>query len=242
MLRLSRLIPISAMILYFLGLNPGKSMAQNTTDSPYNIVDTALIIYRADDRLINGKYYKPKHFFAEGHPYFLTDDWSQSKLYIKGIEYDNVLIKYNIVEDIVILNTVSADRIAKNIIIYNSFIDSLKIGEHFFHNTVSFGSEKSIGIAELIYKGKIRAYYKHKNEFKEEYSLNYQHGKYRKPFKKLYLFDGTNFEIIRTKKAFLNYFGDNKNELNQFLRKNNIRVRKASAHQLATVLQYCEQF
>lgn len=241
MLRLSHLLSISVMILYFLGLNPGKSIAQNTTEPSYHIVDSTLNIYRSDDRLVNGKYYKPKHDFAAGHPYFLTDNWEQGKLFIKGIEYDNVLIKYNIVEDIVILSTISINRVAKNIIIHNSFLDSLAIGNFFFHNTNIFPVEKSIGIAEIIYSGKISAYYKYKNEFKEDYTIKNPFGRYLSPTKKLYLYDGSDFELIRSKKALLVYFQNHENELRQFLRQHKIRIKKASPQQIESILQFCEQ-
>jgi hypothetical protein len=119
-------------------------------------------------------------------------------------------------------------------------VDSLIIGSHIFHNTSNFSLDNAIGIAEIIYNGNISAYYKYSSEFKDELSERQQYGKYLKARKKLFIFDKNSFISIQTKKDLLVYFEDHKKEVKQFLRKNRIRLKKASSDQIVKLIQFCE--
>ncbi len=242
MCRLSYLFLANFLVLALSGSYPVKLKAQDISETGYNILDSALRVYRTDDRLVNGKNYKAKHIRAKGHPYFLTSKWTKSTLYIKGITFYDVPLKYDIVDDILIINNVSFDHISKNVILHSFYIDSLRIGSHFFHNTTNLNSRKGIGIAELIYQGNISAYYKHFNEFKEEYTPSLPFGKYFDPEKKLYLANQDNYTLIRSKKILIKYFEGHEKEVKHFLRRKKIRLKKASANQITSILKFYEQF
>jgi len=241
MYHISRLITLSFLVFTCLAtVIPDIAIAQESPESRVDILDLANSIYRADDRLVNGKYYKPRHFFAEGHPYFNKNEWVDGTLFIKGIQYNKIPIKYNIEDDKIIIKSILEDRISKNIVLHNSFVDSLIIGSHIFHNTNNFSLDEPIGIVEHIYSGEIKAYFKHRCEFKDELSERQQHGKYLKARKKLFLYDGDSFISIQTKKDFLMYFEEHKKEVKQFLRKNRISIKKATAYQIVKLIQFCE--
>lgn len=241
MYHISRLITFSFLVFTCLAtVIPDKAIAQETYESSVDILDLANSIYRADDRLLNGKYYKPRHFFAEGHPYFNKNEWVDGTLFIKGILYNRIPIKYNIEDDKIIIKSILKNRISKDILLHNSFVDSLIIGSHIFHNTNNFSLDNTIGIAELIYRGNISAYFKHSSEFKDELSERQQHGKYLNARKRLFLFDKDSFISIQTKKDLLAYFEEHKKEVKQFLRKNRISIKKASNRQIVKLIQFCE--
>ena len=237
----SRILSFSLLFLGVLLSLPEKIDAQVTSNSEEDILTQAKAIYRADDRLLNGKYYKPKHFFAEGHPYFEKDEWEEGTLYIKGIQYNNIPIKYNIEDDKIIIKFISENRISKDILLHNSFVDSLNLGHHTFHNTSNFSFNNSIGFAELIYDGKINAYIKHSKKFKDELTERNPHGKYIEPKKKLYLFADSSYTPIRSRKELMVYFKPHEKELKPFLRKNRINFKKASSLQIVKLIQFCEQ-
>jgi hypothetical protein len=197
--------------------------------------------YGADDRLINGKFYKPKHFFALGHPYFKINEWLLGTLFIKGIPYDNVPLKYSIEEDLIIIKDNFDTAISKDIVLHNSFVDSLQIEKHLFHNTSNFQLKNSIGYAELIYRGKITAYFKHSIEFKDELSEQIKYGKYLKPKINIYILEEDTFYLIKSKKEFLNHFNERQTDLISFIRKNKIRFKTITNNQLHDLMEFNEK-
>lgn len=227
---------ISALLII-----PKKGYGQEPQNYRDKILEIANSAYGPDDRLINGKYYQPKHFYAEGHPYFLTKDWSEASLYIKGILFSHINTKYNIEDDAIIIQHIFKNRISKNILLHNSFVDSLIIGMHIFHNTTNFQTENSIGIAELIYNGTIKAYYKHTTEFYNKLSENFLNGRYLEPKRKLYLFEKNTFYPIKRKKDFLSHFPEHTKEIKLFLRKNKIRFKKIYDNELYKLVHFSEQ-
>jgi len=229
------------IILFFLiYFGSSISVVAQTKTLADEILGLSESFYRSDDRLLNGKYYVPKHYFAEGHPYLYSKDWIIGNLYIKGIQYENVTIKYNIEDDKIILKAVYENRISKDILMHNTFIDSLSIGSTMFHNTSNLYKENAIGIAELISRGKYMAYFKHSIEFKDELSERYRYGKYLKAKKKLYIFDGSKFIPIIASKDLVSLFPDSENDILAFMRKNGIRFKKASSNQISILMNYCE--
>lgn len=221
--------------------NTRQISAQDLSNKESQVSDFANFLYRSDDRLLNGKYYKPSHFFAEGHPYFMDNEWQNATLYIKGITYENVLLKYNIEDDVIIIKAVYDGKIAKDILLHNKFIDSLAIGTHLFHNTANFEMSENIGFAELIYKGGLTAYVKHSIQFKDELSERIKNGLYLDPKKRLYLSSDSLLYSISTKKDLFDFFPERKKDLKAFLRKNKIRFRKANTYQLVNLIRFCDQ-
>jgi len=237
---------ILALVFVLFSLPLDVFSQENTLDKT-EILAISDNIYGPDDRLINGKYYKPKHYLAEGHPYYLSENWLNGNLFIKGIEYNNIPIKYNIEDDILIINYIFKNRLSKNILLHNSFVDSVKINSPIknikttFHNTRNFSTENSIGYAELVYKGNLSAYFKHTREFIDEINYYNKYGKYLNPKKKLFLFNGIDFQSITTKKDLVTYFPTHKKEIKLFLRKNKIRFSKITAEQIVNLIHFCEQ-
>lgn len=234
----------STLLLLYIALLsafPKSVNGQELNKEGNDILVLSNLIYRSDDRLLNGKYYVPKHFFAEGHPYFISNDWINGTLFIKGIKYEEVPLKYNIEDDHVIIKAVYENRISKDILMHNTFVDSIYLYHHIIHNTANQYPDNNIGFAELIYKGKNWAYLKHYIEFKDELSERLKYGKYLPAKKYLYLYDGSTFTLIQKKKSLFVYFPGQEKTIKQYLRKNDILFRKASAEQLMNLIQFCEQ-
>ncbi|MCD6091813.1 MAG: hypothetical protein J7J72_09960 [Bacteroidales bacterium] len=236
-----RFITFSILIISTLIGIPNKVIGQELITEGKDILALSNSIYRSDDRLLNGKYYVPRHYFAEGHPYFLSNEWVGATLFIKGIQYNHVPLKYNIEDDNLIIKSIYENRISKDILMHNSFVDSLIIGKKLFHNTSNQQEENAIGFAELVYRGKNAAYLKHTVEFKDELSDRLKFGKYLPAKRYLYLFDGTSFFLIQKKKDLIGYFPNYEKEIKLYLRKKSIRLRKASTEQIVNLIQFCEQ-
>lgn len=238
----TRFFTLLSLFFIVVQITPTKVNAQEQSNSGQNISALANSIYGTDDRLYNGIFYQPKHFFADGNPYFPADEWVESTLFIKGITYEGIPLKYNIEDDRFIIKNITDNKISVDILMHNSFVDSLQLGSHFFHNTDNLLSNNPIGIAELIYRGdSISAYFKHSTEFLDQLTDRLKHGKYLKPKKKLYILNDTLFYLIHKNKDLFTYFPKKDLAIKQFMRKNKIRLKKASAAQIAELIHFCEQ-
>lgn len=217
------------------------SYGQEIAKSKESILGIANSLYGADDRLVNGKFYVPKHYGGYGNPYFESNNWLDGTLFIKGIQYNDIPLKYNIEDDELIINVSFANKSASRILLYNAFVDSLIIDSQIFHNTDNFGTNNPIGFAEFIYKGdSLSAYFKHSIEFLDVITDKGPNGKYLKPKKKLYFLEHNRFLQISSKKAFLAYFEDHKKEIRLYMRKNQFYFKKANANQFAELLDFSE--
>ncbi len=231
---------IFAILLSAILSIPKLGFGQENIDLRSELLTITNSTYGADDKLINGKYYRPKHFYAEGHPYFLTKDWQIAELHIKGASFKEIRLKYNIEDDVLIIRKIFNNRVSKNISLNNSFVDSLEIGTHTFHNTNNLNLKNTIGIAELICKGKIHAYIKHHIEYIEGQSTHNK-SDYAEAKTMLYLLDNNSFISISSKNDLLANFSGHQKKIKQYMRKNKIRLKKAQTKQLMNLIHFCEQ-
>jgi len=242
MLKHSLLKIFGCVLLMLLSLNPSfaQEHAVNITSQVKDILKEAEIVYGADDRLINGRYYVPKQALALGHPYYLTDDWVKTILYVKGVTFDDVEIKYNIEDDILILKRQYDQGLIVEIILNNSLVDSLRINEHLFINSTPTLGPQSPGYLEFLQKGQFVSYLKHKVFYKDELTPRMPYGKYLDPKSILYIFNNKDFVRITDKKVLLDYFSPHKKEIRKFMRKNKIWFKRARKDQFIKLLNYCD--
>lgn len=217
------------------------SFAQVTTeDALQELVNYTNSEYGSDDRLVTGRIYYPTHPLALGHPYFLKEDWLNAILYIKGNEFDNVEIKYNIEDDRIILKRKYEKGLIEPLLLINSYIDSLIILDRLFLNSLLIEPDKKSGFIELVYRGKLTSFLKHINSYKDELSPHVMHGKYRDPKTVVYIHNGKALRHIKRKKEFLEFFPGNEKKVTKFMKTKNINIKKANKDQLLKLMKYCD--
>jgi len=220
------------------------SYSQDTDEPIMNPVDQILShtenVYQADDRLINGTFYIPKHPLAIGHPYYLTTDWLQAILYIKGLTYKDVSIRFNIEEDLVVLKRQYELGLVEEILLNTLLIDSLRINDNLFINSPLMNIPGSPGFLEVIYNGKYESFLKYKKEHKDELTHTVRYGKYLDTKRVLYLFDGKDFIKINDKQDLYDIFAPHEKEIKKFMRKNKIHLKNSSKEQYVQLLKYCD--
>lgn len=230
------------IILFILLVNIsfGQNKIDPRDDAVQNVLRYTEKIYRIDDRLVNGHYYVPKHPLALGHPYFINKGWQSATLYIKGVVYEGIQIKYNIEEDIVVYKRQHELGLVEEILLNNTFIDSMVIGQHFFVNTSHINKDFSHGFLERIYSGNFSAYLKHEIIHKDELTHTNSYGRYLDPKKKLLFYAGNDLVAIHDKRSLLDYFSEHKKQIKRFMRKNRIIFHKASNDEYVKLLSYCD--
>jgi len=230
-------ILISFFLMYFVVTSSGQNKTLEDQEDLKRYIDQ---IYGSDDLLINGPIYVPQHGLAAGHPYFEIVDWVYGSLFIKGHIYDDVKLKYNIELDEFILFIKDRQDRKKYIVLNHHFIDSVYMGKYVFVNTdVLPEVEKDLGYAELVYDRNFIFLIKYTRDFKTEYSDSKPYGEYTEQKATHYICESGKLVKISGKKAFLAYFESEKKEIKKYLKKNNIKYKKANSGELYNLLNYC---
>lgn len=231
-------------IIIICFLFPFKSYLQTNSENDLilkNLKTHTDNIYRLNDLLVNGKLYRPLNANANGSPYFQNDKlWRKSKLFIKGTEFSDQNILYDIENDELIANIINSDGNTKNIVLDQDFIDSLWIEDHFFINISPFTEEQIKGIYEQVYHGRFKALIKHHVTYKRVINYNSPNGYYDDPETSLFILAGKRLIKIPNKKSLLNYFENDKKEIGRFIRRNNINLKTASIFEYFTLFKICD--
>ncbi len=197
-------------------------------------------LYGTDDILVNGRVYIPKHYRSIGHPYFENDNWMRGALFIKGRTYSELLVKYDIELDKIILNTNIKNGTATVIELNSEAIDSLYVDNHFFVNSEILKSPiLDKNFYEKIRGDKYSLFIGYKKKFKFNPTDFSSYGRFEefRPF--MYISCNGQYSKVSSKRAFLNYFKPHKKEIRKFMRKKKIKLLKADLRELDELMEFC---
>lgn len=259
------------LILIFI-LFPISLIAQEEfRNSPPEIIklfNESQSYYSINDEIINGCVYPLPNSKINGHPY-LNGQWTGAIFFVNNKKYTNLLIKYDLTIDDIILKAEIENGIQKLINVNKFQIDSFIIGKSLFVNShilylernfdavqsltlsvneisvrvssrVMTSEEKKHTYLEQVYKGKCSLYKEYKKIFIKEYNNITPYGKYSSIRTNLYFYNNAELINVDRRSLFIRCFEKEKqNEIKSFMKKNNIIYKKASQQQLKELMNYC---
>lgn len=196
-------------------------------------------IHSADDELINGAVYPLPNPRIKGDPY-LKDVWTPSVLYINNSSYDQLLIKYDLTIDNIILK-IEIEKGVEQLVNVNKFqVDSFKLGNSKFVNSMTIDKDtESPTYYEELGKGNYVLFIKYEKIFIKEYNNITPYGKYSSVREDLFLFYNNQMHSIDRKSAFLDHFSaERQAKIKSFMKSNNINYRKASKQELVKLIEF----
>ena len=233
------------LILIFI-LFPISLIAQEEfRNSPPEIIklfNESQSYYSINDEIINGCVYPLPNSKINGHPY-LNGQWTGAIFFVNNKKYTNLLIKYDLTIDDIILKAEIENGIQKLINVNKFQIDSFIIGKSLFVNSRVFSpEEKKHTYFEQIYKGKYSLFKKYEKVFIKQYNNITPYGKYSNLRIDIYLFDNNKLINVNRRSLFIKCFEkDKQNEIKYFMKKNNIIYKKASHQELKELMNYCSK-
>ncbi|MCX6321505.1 MAG: hypothetical protein NTX93_06850 [Bacteroidia bacterium] len=193
--------------------------------------------------IINGKECLPYSFRSKTTPMFYSREKLNATLNVNNRLYKNIKLQYDTFkDDLIYIDTnriinFEFPRIALNKDIIEGF--SLYINGdiiNFKHLRFPESSDKKLvdGFYEVVYEGSsTRFIIKHRSTLYNKEGLNeYKYSPER------YVSIGEKYYKIRNKKNFILMFGNHSQEIKEFLRKAEIRIKKAGKDQIIEVLKY----
>lgn len=210
---------------------------KNTTLAYQRFISTAAPLYSGPQYV---EYYL---LITIGHPFFLNTNFNTGSVRFDNILYENVRLKYDILENkIVVKDGSGVFAVTPD---YDK-IDLFTIENHLF-TRLEKGNTQTVlpksGFYEVLYTGNNLVLYKKETKILME-DLNDRGGprRYIVPSINYYLKKGNAFFLFNRQKHVLDILKDRKNELRQFIRKNNFDFGTDPDNALTSIVNYYETF
>ncbi len=195
-----------------------------------------LLIYRDSQILYNGKLWYKKHTNVHGNEFFSSALWNRGDLLINGRIYRNNDLRYDILNDDLLIRRSDGTIIILNSEMISGFSIAIGDVEYQFRNFRGRDNSGLKGYANILYDGKTTLLLK---PVKEILPLGYQ--KIHDLFVQTdYLYvkkDGT-VTRIRNRKGLLDLLEDRGKEVRNFIRTNRLDIVPKQPGSVIPVLKY----
>jgi hypothetical protein len=209
-----------------------------------NLIKMYFQTFATSNNLIDGKEYFNYAYRSKTSPLLYSARTFSAILYKDGRKYDNINLQYDTyIDEVLYLDT---SRVIKyqfpRIVLNKNAIDGFILIDGrdsmiFRHLRFLNDREKKTdeGYYEVGYDGPSKFLIRHRSTLYFSEAIN----EYKYSPENLILKDGIYYKV-RNKKELLNLFVSRSKEIHSFLRKNRIKVRKASRQEIAETLKYCD--
>ena len=129
------------------------------SQSLYKPVESVVIqeyfdsLYKFDPRLISGDYYQPRFSIPDGHPFFIDEEWKTGSVMLDGTLYDDLLLKYDIISNELVLNTKNMSSFSLQLVLKKKHIAYFNMGDHFFRPFPGSFQSDSLYFCEVLVQG-----------------------------------------------------------------------------------------
>ena len=193
--------------------------------------------YGLDQELFNGIQYYKRNVQYKGNPYFPEDVFYNGSATLRGVRYDNVLLKYDSYSQQLILKyTDFKDRI-NLLIINNIHIDSFCLDTHCFQK-LSLSDDRVL-FHQVIEAGPVSCYIYWRREIHSlNYDFQYTH-EYTSPIGTYYIRYMGEFHPIANRKELLGVFPESiQPEIKKYFRQTQFRFREAEPKDIQNLLNF----
>jgi hypothetical protein len=193
---------------------------------------------QAQSLLYNGREYVDSYENRnlEGHVYFLSNDWQSGNICYNNLFYTNVLLKYNLVTDKLILQS---PRTTNDIELISEKISYFTIGEHRFVNLSSIPviqNSLKVQFVNLIYSGQTSVFQVYEKKVQsEESSLNVLLKVKERRY--TYFIKNSNFFVVKSESKALKILSDERQSLRRYLSIKGIKYKKNETSSLVEIVK-----
>lgn len=218
--------------LLFL-INSIICLGQETNNNVYEWFDN--FIGKENTDLLQGEIYKSNFKVYKGkHPFFYSNEFEKSNLIYKNQKYYNVMVKYNLYEQVLIASIKNREKkIISKLLLFNEDVTQFSIGNHLFERLNSKDNKKNElkGFFETPLVNKhIKLYVRHSKYKKDVPDNGKMYTEFNKNKNEYFLNYKNNFYKIRSKNDLIKLFPTIKKQLINFYRENKI-LRKKNNYQ-----------
>ncbi len=226
---------------------PAKAQSQSTeaSDTIYyqNALASVVMWYNqavgVNSPLYKGKEYLDYNFRIEGNQYFQSDLWQKGSVFYEGQFYQDVTMKYDIANKVVILDHA---QLPVPITLESSSVEHFSLLGHHFIRLVADTTNAAVstGFYDLLYDGNTQFLINREKVLRDE--IDDRKLRFWFEEKDTYFIrkEGAYYKV-KSKKSVLNVFPNHKKEIRKFLKKNKIKYRKQREEAIYLMVKYYDQ-
>lgn len=217
------------LFVFFLILNISFVFSQNN----YNMANELLV----------GRIYQEGFNNAKGHGFWINE-FKNCKMSYKDLSFDSLLIKYDLLNQQIVLYQSIDSFIPRYIVLNNNFINEFEVvvnGQKFYFSpeySKMEGVKKNVKFYQVVYNSNIKYIIGRLKRYKELGSNSETEEYIQENY--YYLIVKNRAFLIRNKKDLLSVFPEFKNELKSYIKKNRLKMKPENLKDIVTLLAYYE--
>jgi len=230
------------LVFQFLCINFSLAQVKNEISPEQLIVRNAASVYFKSLAEQSGIYRGVEYTgfpyrLNNGHQYFETQFPVQGSVYYDGILYKDIPMWYDLVKNQVIVQYIDGFSEIK---LHNELIDYFSIHDHHF---VHLGRDKtgnntlSEGFYDLVYLGRTQVLVKRSKGTLKEVSAGFAIT-ILKQKNEFYLIKEGVYLPVKNQSSVLNALGNKQKEIQEFLKKSNVKFRKDPENAIVRMVRY----
>ena len=190
--------------------------------------------------LINGEKYNYTYRASGGDPFFDSDPSEKADVQINGRMYEDQKVKYDIYNQMMVLEFASWSGAPESIVLRNEWLDFVLIGDRHFRQYPEEDGSPRFG--QVIFEGGVSCIY----FWEKRYLPNLEAGGkgyfFSEPIRKSYVVEEDLFTPFKSKRSFLKCFPkQEKASIKQYMKEHRIRFGKADDLDMASLMKFINQ-
>jgi hypothetical protein len=224
----SKFVCVSTLLTVVSLISSQCSFSQAVPDTADPVNAAAIKIYTrslGDQAAIyNGAQYRRyPHVIHNGHPFFLADKLMKGTVNYDDLQYDDVNLLYDEVNDELITTDVQGDNLVQ---LYKRKVNAFTIGQHSFINVKPSANSPEAGYYRVLYNGRSQIL------VREKKSIQVKTGRTKEETERS-VFASTDY-YLRTPKGYqkfnrlsslLSLMGSHRKAVDDYIRKEKLRTR-----------------
>lgn len=189
--------------------------------------------------LYNGRAWRNLYYRIKGDQFLFSSEFVPGNASIDDKEFKNIQVKYDIYNDELLTLTDHGIIIQLNKEMIDLFSMKYNNKVYYFRRLDADSLNSLSGYINVLYDGRSALYVKYRKEIlllavENKYDIFNQ-------INKIYLQKDGNIILINSKKEFLNLLKDQKQEVHNFIKTNNIRISKKNPESFKPVIEYYDK-
>ncbi|MDT8402651.1 MAG: hypothetical protein RQ743_13230 [Bacteroidales bacterium] len=197
-------------------------------------------IYGADPGLVNGKIYHPSPYGSiSGHPFCLSDEWMEGQAELEGNLYTGLMLKYDIVKNELVLNTLNLNNTSLQIILNTGKISTFKLGDSQFVRYPGSENDGKPVFCELLSDGEVD-YLLLRNKELRITSGGATDFEYKEYFNN-YLYKDGKLSGFRGRRSLFKLFPEHKKEIRKYILQQGLFLDRKNVEDRAVLVDFCNE-
>lgn len=213
------------------------------TDTPVSSYEIRIELdgnYGADQRLVSGTFYHEAPYGSvNGHPFCISEEWKNGQLIMDGIEFENLLLKYDIVSNELVLNTMNLNNTSLQICLKTGNISSFKMENKQFIVFPGSRNENKPVFCEQVSRGPVDFLLRRTKEMRIVNSggNDFEYKEYYNN----YLSIGGELIKFRGRRSLIKLFPDHRKDLRKYISQQALLLGRKNTDDRAMLVDYCNK-